>query len=61
MPTLLVRNANILLTMNAGRREPPGAGLFARDGIIEQRGPTEERLQNADVVLDMTGRTCCPV
>ncbi|MGF1472854.1 MAG: 8-oxoguanine deaminase [Rubrobacteraceae bacterium] len=60
MPTLLARNANILVTMDDQRRELPDAGLFARDGIIEQVGPTEELPQDADVVLDMRGQLVLP-
>ena len=39
MPTLLGRNAAVLVTMDGGRRELADAGLFARDGMIEQVGP----------------------
>src|SRR5919205_2278566 len=46
--------------MDDGRRELPNAGLFVRDGIIEQVGPTEELPQDADVVLDMTGQILLP-
>src|SRR5918993_248944 len=60
MPTLLARDADILLTMDDGRRELSNAGLFVRDGIIEQVGPTEELPQEADVVLDMTGQIVLP-
>ena len=35
MPTLLVRNAHVLVTMDGERREVAGGGLFARDGVIE--------------------------
>jgi len=34
MTTLLVRNAEIVVTMDGARREIRGGGLFARDGII---------------------------
>ncbi|HYN88225.1 MAG TPA: 8-oxoguanine deaminase [Ardenticatenaceae bacterium] len=60
MPTLLARDADILVTMDDERRELPDAGLFARDGIIEQVGPTEELPRDADVVLDMTGQILLP-
>ena len=60
MPTLLARNAHILVTMDDGRREIPDAGLFVRDGIIERVGPTEELPREADVVLDMTGQILLP-
>ena len=60
MSTLLAKNADLLVTMDDGRRELPDASLFARDGIIEQIGPTEQLPQNADVVLDMAGQIVLP-
>jgi len=51
MPTLLARNAAVLVTMDDRRRELTDAGLFARDGIIEQVGPTAQLPKSADVVL----------
>ena len=47
MPTLLARNADILVTMDERRRELSDGGLFVRDGIIEQVGPTVELPQEA--------------
>jgi hypothetical protein len=41
MSTLLARNAEVLVTMDDDRREIPGGGLFARDGLIEQVGTTD--------------------
>lgn len=60
MPTLLARNATILVTMDDERREIPNGGLFARDGIIEQVGATRELPATADVVLDLTGQILLP-
>ncbi len=60
MPTLLVRNAAILVTMDEERREIPGGGLFARDGWIEQVGPTEELPAAADEVLDARDHVVLP-
>jgi cytosine/adenosine deaminase-related metal-dependent hydrolase len=60
MPTLLARNADMLVTMDDGRRELSNAGLFVRDGIIEQVGPTEDLPREADVVLDMSGQILLP-
>src|SRR5215208_164274 len=60
MPTLLARDANILVTMDDQRRELPDAGLFARDGIIEEVGPSERLPQDADVVLDLSGQIVLP-
>ena len=60
MPTLLGRNAAVLVTMDGGRRELADAGLFARDGMIEQVGPTAELPRSADVVLDLSGQIVLP-
>ena len=71
--TLLIRNADLLCTMNpadarggSGRAgdnvgaEIRGGGLFARGGVIEAVGPTSELPQGADRVIDMTGHVVIP-
>ena len=35
MSTLLLKGAEVLVTMDGARREIPGGGLYARDGVIE--------------------------
>jgi 8-oxoguanine deaminase len=60
MPTLLARNAKILVTMDDQRRELSDAGLFAQGGIIEEVGPSEQLPQDADVVLDLSGQIVLP-
>jgi cytosine/adenosine deaminase-related metal-dependent hydrolase len=60
MPTLLAKNADVLVTMDGDRRELRGAGLFARDGVIEQVGLTSELPETADVVLDLAGHILLP-
>ena len=60
MGTLLAKNADILVTMDGGRRELRDAGLFARDGFIERVGPTAELPETADVVLDLRGHILLP-
>jgi 8-oxoguanine deaminase len=60
MTTLLIKNAEILVTMDDHRREIPGGGLFARDGFIEQVGHTNELPESADVVMDVSGRVILP-
>ncbi len=52
MNTLLLRNATLLVTMDEGRRQLPDGGLFVRDNVIEQVGPTAELPREADVVID---------
>lgn len=58
--TLLVKNAAVLVTMDAGRRELRDGGLFIRAGRIEQVGPTSELPAEADEVLDLTDHIVLP-
>lgn len=58
--TLLVRNATVLVTHDADRREIADGGLFARDGIITQVGPTTELPDTADDVLDLRDHVVLP-
>ncbi|TYC63267.1 8-oxoguanine deaminase [Rhodobacterales bacterium] len=58
--TLLLKNADMLVTMDGERREIAGGGLFARDGMIEQVGPTVELPETADTVIDATGQIVLP-
>ncbi|MEI8082891.1 MAG: amidohydrolase family protein, partial [Actinomycetes bacterium] len=60
MATLLARNATILVTMDDERREIANGGIFARDGIIEQVGPTEALPTTADVIIDLAGQVVLP-
>ncbi len=60
MTTLLVRNVQILVTMDADRSEITNGGLFARDGVIEQVGTTAELPTAADTVLDLAGHIVLP-
>lgn len=46
--------------MDAQRRELKDAGLFIRDGFIEQVGPTAELPTQADEVLDLRGHILLP-
>lgn len=60
MSTLLVRNAEVLVTMDPERREIPGGGLFARDGFIEEVGVTADLPSAADEILDASGLLVLP-
>jgi cytosine/adenosine deaminase-related metal-dependent hydrolase len=60
MTTLLARNATLVVTMDATRREIPGGGLFARDGIIEAVGPDATLPTTADTILDLSGQILLP-
>jgi 8-oxoguanine deaminase len=58
--TLLVKNATSLVTMDDHRTELSDAGLFARDGWIEQVGPRSELPSGADDELDLAGHLVIP-
>jgi cytosine/adenosine deaminase-related metal-dependent hydrolase len=60
MSTLLVRNATLLVTMDAQRREIAGGAVFARDGIVEAVGPTSELPATADEVIDAGDQIVIP-
>lgn len=60
MPTLLIRHATLLVTMDDQRREIAGGGLFARDGVIEAVGPSDELPRDADEVIDASGQVVIP-
>ena len=60
MATCLVRDADVLVTMDGARRELRGAGLYAVDGFIRQVGTTAELPARADVVLDLRGQIVLP-
>lgn len=60
MSTLLVKNARVVVTMDAERREIAGGGLFARDGWLEEIGPTAALPDSADEVLDLTDHVVVP-
>ena len=60
MPTLLLKNADVLVTMDAARREIRAGALFVRDNVIEQVGATDELPATADRVVDARGMIVLP-
>ncbi len=60
MPTLLAKNADVLVAMDGQRRELRNAGIYAEDGFIKQVGPTAELPATADTVIDLTGQIVLP-
>lgn len=60
MPTLLIRHATVLVTMDEQRREIPDAGIFIRDGWIENVGSSAELPEHADQVLDLSHHIVLP-
>ncbi|HEY8709830.1 MAG TPA: 8-oxoguanine deaminase [Burkholderiaceae bacterium] len=60
MPTLLIRNARLLVTMDAQRREIEGGAVFVRDHAIEAVGPGTELPATADEVIDAHDQIVIP-
>ena len=60
MSTLLIKNARLLVTMDAKRREIAGGGVFARDGVIEAVGAAADLPATADEVIDATDQIVIP-
>ena len=60
MPTLLIRNADCIATLDDTRRELPNASILVRDGVIEAIGPAAGLPPLADEVIDATGHLVVP-
>ena len=60
MSTLLLKHADLLVTMDDAHRRIPDGGLYVRDNVIVQVGPTAELPAEADVVLDAQGMIVLP-
>ncbi|AIU25365.1 hydroxydechloroatrazine ethylaminohydrolase [Pandoraea pnomenusa] len=60
MKTLLVKNADVLVTMDAGRREIARGGLYVEDNRIVAVGTSDALPASADEVLDLTGHVVIP-
>jgi len=58
--SLLVRHADVLVTMDGARRELRDAGLFIRGNRIEQVGPSDSLPATADRVIDLAGHVLLP-
>ncbi len=60
MGTLLVKNAEVVISMDDARRLIYGGGLYVKDNIIQQVGKTEELPAQADTVIDAKGLAVLP-
>ena len=60
MPTVLIRGATVLVTMDAQRRELADASVFIRDGVIEAVGPSNALPGSADQVIDAHDHVVLP-
>ncbi len=60
MSTLLIKNADILVTMDDDRRELKNGGLYSENGFIKKVGPSNELPETADEILDLSGYLVLP-
>ncbi|MGB3216804.1 MAG: 8-oxoguanine deaminase [Anaerolineae bacterium] len=60
MSTLLLQHADLLVTMDAQRRQIKDGALFVRDQAIEQVGPTASLPASADTVINARGMIVLP-
>ncbi|MEO8125344.1 MAG: 8-oxoguanine deaminase [Burkholderiales bacterium] len=60
MPTLLIRNARLLVTMDAARREIADGAVFVRDNVIESVGASVGLPSTADEVIDARDQIVIP-
>ncbi|CAO4176764.1 8-oxoguanine deaminase [Methylorubrum populi] len=60
MTSLLLRNADVLVTMDTERREIRGGGVYIEDNRIVAVGPSDGLPDTADEVIDMTGHVVLP-
>jgi cytosine/adenosine deaminase-related metal-dependent hydrolase len=60
LSTLLIRNARLLVTMDAQRREIAGGAVLVRGNVIEAVGPSSELPATADEVIDAHDQVVIP-
>lgn len=60
MSTLLLKNADVLVTMDDQRREIPHGGVFIRDGVIEAVGRADQLPTEADQIISLAGCVALP-
>lgn len=60
MATLLLKNARLLATFDADRREITNGGLYIRDNVIAQVGPTADLPTDAEQVIDARDMVILP-
>ena len=60
MATLLIKNAQVVATMDDAQKEWAGASIFIRDNLIESVGPADAMPDSADRVIDARGHVVTP-
>ena len=60
MPTMLVRHADLLATMDDEGHEYTDGGMYIEDNVIRQVGPTDALPHHADTVIEAFGSVILP-
>ena len=60
MVTLLLKNADIIVTMDDDRRRISDGSIYVGDNIIEAVGPAHDLPDHADRVIDAAGMLLMP-
>jgi len=60
MSTLLIKNIEMLVTMDDQRRELQHANIYIKDGFIQAIGDASEMPSTADEVIDLSGHIVFP-
>ncbi len=60
MATLLIKNIDLLVTMDEDRRELHHASIFIKDGFIQAIGDLKDLPPGADQILDLSGHIVFP-
>jgi cytosine/adenosine deaminase-related metal-dependent hydrolase len=60
MSTLLIKNIELLVTMDDRRRELQHANIYIKDGFIQAIGGADEMPATADEVIDLSGHIVFP-
>lgn len=60
MTTLLIKNADILVTMDSSRREIKKGGMYCKDGFITAVGENKDLPETADEIIDFSGYIVLP-
>ena len=60
MPTLLVKNATLPVTMDDERRRLAGGGLYVEDNVIRQVDTSDNLPASADRIIDAAGMIVLP-
>ena len=60
MATLLIKNAQVVATMDDAQKEWADGSIFIRDNLIESVGPADAMPDSADRVIDARGHVVTP-